>query len=187
MKYLRNKISFEISPNPDTADYQVRIFIDKRDVLGDEYLGLDPEPFFEQDFEQEGDLYIGRCLCGVEGCDDMLINVTFQNNMVLWRGDNGFNFQFDKHEYANTIDITKNDYSWEDKERRLERIISEILKHTEIENDFSFAWASTQFEENTITLSYHKESEQQLYHIAWDGKSEDDAIKSVIEFLKENS
>lgn len=56
-------------PNPETNDSEVRILIDDNDFLGNDYLGLDPPVFFDQQtFFQAGELMIGRCTCGCEGC-----------------------------------------------------------------------------------------------------------------------
>ena len=181
---MKNELSFKILESLDTDDYEVRIFIDKQDLLDDEHLGLDPTPFFEQDFDKEGTLYVGRCNCGVEGCDDITVDVSFEENSVTWRDNDQLKMVFDRNEYENLIYNAKNDYSWEDIKRKVERLINNILKNTQTKDGFTFAWASARMEEGQIALSYNKDSEQKLFYIEWDGEREENAIEMVNNFLK---
>jgi hypothetical protein len=40
-----NKLSFKILPCRESNDSEIRILIDDEDILGDDYLGLDPPAF----------------------------------------------------------------------------------------------------------------------------------------------
>lgn len=180
-----NKLSFKILPSPETNDHEVRILVDGQDFLGDNYLGLDPTSFFEQDFDKEGTLCIGRCTCGVEGCDDFTVNVSFNENSVSWTDSKQLDLLFDKTEYINLIIRAKNNHSWEDINRKVERITTDILKNSQTKNGYKFDWASARIHDKQITLSYSKDSDQKLFHIPWDGQSEKNVKQNTAQFLKE--
>ena len=188
-----NTIRFEIYPSEESNDHQVRIIIDDFDFLGNDYLGIDPPSFFKQkNLFEAGELLIGRCTCGCEGCDDYPIQVSLGENTIIWSDSNGLRLEFDKSEYENAVSVTKNDYSWEDKNRRVERYVSDLLRQTETKDKYIFNWASARIRENVITLSYSKQTgqksyeiDQRLFEIVWDGKSVESGIVGVEKFIKE--
>jgi hypothetical protein len=187
-----NTIKFEMYPSDESNDHQVRIIIDSLDFLGNDYLGIDPPFFFTQkNLFDTGELLIGRCTCGCEGCGDYHIEVSLNENSVIWSNSNGLRLEFDRTKYENTVSIAKNDYSWEDKNRRVERYVSDLLKQTKIKNKYIFNWASARIKENVITLSYSSQTGQMLFEILWDGESVESGIigaeKFIYEHKKQNS
>jgi hypothetical protein len=179
-----NKLSFNILSNSESNDSEIRILIDEIDFLGNDYLGIDPPAFFAQNnFEKNGVLMIGRCTCGSEGCDDFPITVKVEENIIIWTSENGFELIFYKENYLKTINLAKVDYSWEDLNRKVERLTTNILKNSETKNEFIFDWASTRIKLKNITLSYSKKGEQKLFEITWDGKSENDIETKATFFL----
>jgi len=192
-----NTIRFEMYPSEESNDHQVRIIIDDFDFLGNDYLGIDPPSFFEQkNLFEAGELLIGRCTCGCEGCGDYPVKVSLSENTVIWLDfviRDGLKLEFDKSEYENAVSVAKNDYNWEDKNRRVERYVSNLLKQTETKDKHIFNWASARIRENVITLSYSKqigqksfEIDQRLFEIEWDGESVESGIVRTEKFIKEN-
>ena len=165
-------IRFEISPSEDSNDHQVRIMIDHSDFLGGDYLGIDPPRFFAQgNLFEAGDLLIGRCTCGCEGCGDYPVFVSVNSNTITWSNLSGLKLEFDRAEYNKAIQTAKNDQSWEDKNRRVERVVSDLLRQTTTKDGYGFDWASARIKENCIMLSYSKNRDQKVFEIEWDGAS----------------
>ncbi|MDB5276159.1 MAG: hypothetical protein JWR61_1114 [Ferruginibacter sp.] len=182
-----NKISFKILPSSETNDHEIRVLIDNEDFLGDDYLGLDPPSFFEQDnFDKDGELMIGRCTCGVEGCCDYPVTVAVNQNTILWTNHNGLNLAFDKQDYDHSIGAAKNDYSWEDIKRKVERLTTNVLKKSQTKDNYNFNWASARIKDKQITLSYSKNGDQKMFDIAWDGQSDTNVEDNAKQFFKDN-
>ena len=183
-----NKLTFKILPSPESNDHEIRILIDGEDFLGGDYLGLDPPAFFSQEnFDKNGELMIGRCTCGCEGCSDFPITVVANENTISWTNNYGLNLLFDKTEYKSSITNAQNDHSWEDIKRKVERLTTDILKHSQTKDKYIFNWASARINERQINLSYSKNGEQKLFGIVWDGKTDNNVKKNAEEFLRENS
>jgi len=181
-----NNISFKILPSPATNDHEVRIFVDNEDFLGNNYLGIDPPSFFSQNnLDKSGELMVGRCTCGVEGCCDYPVTVSVNEKTISWTDNIGVNLLFDKTEYNNSITIAKNDHSWEDIKRKVERLATDILKHSKTKDNYNFDWVSTRIKDKYITLSYSKNDDQKLFDINWNGQSETDVEYKAKQFLKD--
>jgi hypothetical protein len=182
-----NKLSFNILPSPESNDHEVRIVVDDEDFLGSDYLGLDPPSFFSQDnFDKNGELMIGRCTCGVEGCCDFPVTVVVNQDNVLWTNNNGLNLVFERYVYDRSIDTAKNDYSWEDIKRKVERLATNILQQSETKDNYHFNWASARIKDKQITLSYSKNGDQKLFDIAWDGQTENNVEANAKQFFQDN-
>ncbi len=180
-----NSIAFKILPAVESYDHEVRILIDGNDLLGDDYLGLDPPVFFNQNnFFKTGTLMIGRCTCGCEGCSDYPVTVNVDNDHIGWTDNNGLNLEFQKADYEKAITETRNDYSWEDNNRQVERFVSELLKDTETKDSYTFDWASARIKENAITLSYSKNGDQKLFELPWEKQSIETGVTNAKHFLE---
>ncbi len=180
-----NKIAFKIIPSPSSNDHQVRIKIDEVDFLGEEYLGIDPFIFFLQEKNYiNGELLIGRCTCGCEGCGDYSVSVSLDGDVVIWSDLNGLTYEFKELEYKSAIKNIQNDHSWEDNNRRVERLVSDLLKQTKTKDNCIFDWASTRIKMKRITLSYSKNCVQQLFEIDWDGQSPESGLENVKRFIE---
>ncbi|MDR2967784.1 MAG: hypothetical protein LBU74_07535 [Methanobacteriaceae archaeon] len=107
-----NTIKFKMHLSYESNDHQVRIIIDNLDFLGKDYLGIDPPSFFAQkNLFETGELLIGRCTCGCEGCRDYPVEVSLNKNTIIWSNSSGLKLEFDKFEYENAIRIAENDHS----------------------------------------------------------------------------
>ncbi|MEL6826845.1 MAG: hypothetical protein AAFN91_11410 [Pseudomonadota bacterium] len=78
-----------------------------------------------------------------------------------------------------------NDASWEDINRRVERLIEQQLLDTKTDDELDFRWASARIKANVIYLSYANDSEQRLLEFSWDGKTEESALKRARSFRRE--
>lgn len=175
-----NQLAFIIKPSPETNDHELRVLIDGVDVLGEGYLGLDPPVFFRQDFEQAGELMIGRCSCGCEGCCDYPVSVRVDEKFVSWTADDGTVFHFDRTSYQTVLDRARQDHRWEDANRTAERIAGGLLTDTMTRNNARFKWASARIKPGYMTLCYEKKQEQEIFEIQW---TEGDIEASIGVFL----
>lgn len=179
-----NTVSFKILPCPESNDHEIRILIDEEDILGEDYLGLDPPAFFNQtNFDQNGELMVGRCSCGCEGCCDFPVTVQVQDNIIQWTNNNGLKLKFDKEKYLNAINSARIDFTWEDINRKVERLTTNILKNSETKSGYRFDWASARIKPQNITLSYSKNGDQKLFDISWDGQTETNIETKAKQFL----
>jgi hypothetical protein len=180
-------LSFHIIPSPETNDHQVRILMNSEDWLKNDYLGLDPPSFFQQETFVNGTLLVGRCNCGTEGCGDLIVDVNSDAHRVIWTTSDGVNFKFDKTEYLHVIESLKTDDSWEDTNRKAERLVSDIFYGSQTVDELPFEWASCRIEKNKICLSFNKDnSKQEILKFDWDGKTVNDAMNKAIDFLRSN-
>lgn len=175
-----NVLTFDIKPSPESTDHQIRIIIDENDWLNKDYLGIDPPEFFRQKtLFEDGELAIGRCICGCVGCDDVLVKTQFFENEVVWITESDTKFFFDQKDYLEVVRNASTDFSWEDLGRTVERLVSKIFDGKLIEKEYLFDWASTRIESKAINLSFTKMGEQKLYKFDWDGKTTDNAVKNA--------
>ncbi len=179
-----NKLSFKILPSPESNDHEIRILIDEKDILGEDYLGLDPPAFLKQtNFDQNGELMVGRCSCGCEGCRDFLVSVQVQDNIIQWTNNKGLKLKFDNEKYLYAINSARIDFTWEDINRKVERLTTNILKNSETKGGYRFDWASARIKLQNITLSYSKNGKQKLFEISWDGQTETNIETKAKQFL----
>ena len=183
-----NTLAFKIEPCLTAKDHQVRIIIDGKDWFDDDdILGIDPPGFFSQrGLLQGGNIIIARCGCGTVGCDDFEVAVERKSPAVFWHVREGFSFSFREGDYDRIIRAAASDHSWEDINRRVERLVSEILAETMTTEDFVFEWASARIAPEKITLSYIRNREQRLFDFVWDGKSPENALSGAIKFKNEH-
>ena len=180
-----NLLTFNIKPSTESNDHEIRIIIDGNDLLGEDYLGLDPPDFFRQKtLFENGELAIGRCICGCVGCDDVWVKVCFSDNDVVWTTERDEKFSFDKEDYLKCIKDTSTDFSWETLGRKVERLVSKIFVDKIIEGKYSFNWASTRISPNIVSLSFSSNGEQKLYHFLWNGETMDSAIENAQLFIE---
>src|SRR5438270_12430446 len=95
-----NALAFRIEPSPPSNDHEARVLIDGLDLLEKEDLGIDPPRFFAQlSLNAGGNLLVGRCGCGCEGCSDTTVHVQMEENQVVWTNANGLRLHFDRQQY----------------------------------------------------------------------------------------
>ena len=184
-----NTLKLNILPSTHTNDHQVRIEIDGEDYLPDE-LGIDPVSFFAQkELYTDGILRIARCDCGVEGCGDSGVIVEVGEKTVVWEVENENRLTFEKEEYFKYMKSISNNYSWENLERRVERLVGEILINTTHAIDYKYKWASSRIETGKIVISYEKKDDQgytkqELIRINWSGEDVEDALSNAEDLIQ---
>lgn len=181
-----NTLRFEIAPSRESNDHQVRIVVDREDWLGPRYLGIDPPEFFAQFSPAEKtELLVGRCGCGVVGCHDLRVAVSEYEDAVVWDAHDQGQLRFERDAYHNLIEQARSDFSWEDINRKAERLVSEIFLGCSLENGFTFNWVSARIKRNIVSLSFSKGREQRVLEFAWDGISIDSAISGARQFRRD--
>lgn len=175
-----NTLSFIASDSPETSDHQVRPHIDGADWLGDDHLGLDPPTFFRQpSLRSTGELIIGRCECGVIGCDDRTVVVDRDEHFVYWRTGSGGDVQFAKPEYIVELERAATDYDWESVGRTAERLVDTELGGMTTSDGYIFKWSSTRIRPDTLTLCFERDGDQRLSDLHWSGRANDDVITAA--------
>ena len=184
---MNNRLSFEISSSSESNDHQIRILIDEEDLVGEDYLGLDPPDFFRQkNLLKGGELIVGRCTCGVRECCDYSIQNSILEHNVSWLAEYPFDereISFSRNEYFNVVQKAAIDFSWEDHNRKAERLVSAIFEKQGVEHNETFDWASARIKQNIITLSFTDNFDQTLYEVEWDGTSPNNAVSNVKGYL----
>ncbi len=181
-----NILSFKTLESPESNDHQIRILIDGKDWLGDEYLGLDPPSFFKQPgLLSGGKTVVGRCCCGCEGCDDIIVNVEVTGHSVIWWPESGINPEFVLNQYLSTLESQKNDNSWEDINRKVERLVSEVFEGKVLKGNYSFKWASARIDKGKIKLSFEGGYDQKLFEIPWDSLDTQEAVAKAKKAINE--
>jgi len=181
-----NILGFNISESNESNDHQVRILIDRKDWLGENYLGMDPPALFSQAaLISGGNAVVGRCNCGCEGCDDVVVDIEITEHSVIWRSDNGLMLEFVLNQYLRTIEKQKNDYSWEDLNRTAERLVSEVFEGKELKGNYVFKWASARIEKGLVKLSFEGGYDQKLFAIPWDSKDPETAQSAALKAVNE--
>ena len=181
-----NALAFEILPSPSSNDHEVRIRIDGEDWLGKDYMCIDPPVFFAQkSLTEGGELLVGRCNCGCEGCDDVWVNSVKADKEVLWTNAKGLRLHFDREAYDKLICSASQDFSWEDTNRTAERLVSKVFQGILLDGGYSFAWASARVETGMMALSFNKSGKQQLLKFAWNGQKPEQALLDAKRFKEE--
>lgn len=181
-----NELQLKSGPCVESNDHQVRILIDRMDVLGEKHFGIDPPLFFEQpSLTKGGSALIGRCNCGCIGCDDIEVMIEIDNSRVTWNSSNAEKWIFEKDHYLKEIFERMNDFSWETPGRTAERLLTPIFEKLYfIEEGFKLNWVSSRFDPKRITISYSKDNQQQLLCFNWDGIHPGNAIDNSSEFIR---
>lgn len=185
-----NTLSFDIRPSEESNDHQVRILVDGKDFLGDQYLGLDPPEFFAQFNAPKEHLLIGRCTCGVVGCGDYPVSV-LRSTSVDWVVGGVVIAQFDLHEYDRAISTAANDHTWETQGRRIERLVGSKLAGAVTTDGYDFEWASTRFKPGALTLHFVKDKglptyAYRLVDVSWDGRTDESALQAAQRYVAEH-
>lgn len=182
---MANKFELKIEQSPTSNDHQVRIFIDDVDFLGENQLGIDPPYFFKQNsLFSGGQTIVGRCGCGCLGCGDLFTNIIFQDHFVIWQFSKELSFNFEKNCYLEMLDTKKNDYSWENVDRTVERLLTPIFEDLVFNSRFSFDWVSARCNHKQIILSYSFEGQQSGLCFDWDGITPEDALSRSEIFIQ---
>lgn len=176
------RLRIEVRSSPETNDHQVCLFADEQNVfdrLAKKAIGLDPDDLLTEPCRLlPGDpaeaCLIGRCECGVVGCDDVRIRIAEAGQVVIWSGlDRRFGtLQFEAAAYRLEVARALADHGWETPDRTAARRISETVDRAILAaQGLRFSWASGRVASSTFTVSLQLDPGpyQVLVHLAWDG------------------
>ena len=185
---------------------EVYPIVDGADIIHDgDDIALLAQDFFKQDFyTTDKPLLLGICGCGCLGCDDYYVEVSLQDNMVVWKDwHTDSEYCFDRLQYENALETTKRSCKekqlllYKKRERKAEKIVSKLLKGTKIGSRFCFKWVHASVKEQQIKVFYFDkiQTEQKTYVINWDGSKDynyfteswsyDTLVTSVKAFIRE--
>jgi len=186
-------LTFAFFPSESSNDHQARVIVDGRDIIeciDKEMLGIDPVEFFGQSsLRSSGELLVGRCSCGCVGCCDARVDTFWTDKHVTWRSQYPWmkEIVFDRSSFESSIEIASKDTSWENLERRVERMISRLDFDAFTRRGIIFDWASARFDKETIRLSFHQGREQEMFSVPWDHTNEALALSAVKGFIESHA
>ncbi|OBZ92684.1 hypothetical protein ADU59_25180 [Pararhizobium polonicum] len=184
--FTMSSLSYRILPNPDDNTHEVRLIVDGTDWIGEGHLGLDPPDLVSQlTEERRSRLILGRCGCGVLGCDDLVVDIKRTTRSVEWSCLNRKPIVFDTDHFDNQVRTLANDHTWEPVGRTVERRLTEIFSGKITDDGYVYDWSSTRIQPNLVIISVTKEGHQKLLEFSWDGESVVSALRRGGQFLRE--
>lgn len=181
-----NKLNIKCVASPETNDHQASILVDGVDWLGDDYLGLDPPRLFQQEtLLCGGRTIVGRCNCGCEGCDDVVVDIIINENVVKWQSPKGYVLTFNRSEYESEISTKSSDFSWEDSNRTAERLVNGVFDSTLLPGGWKYDWSSARMGKGKISLSFTLNDQQKLIEFGWDSEDPLTAEKRARQLKRE--
>jgi hypothetical protein len=197
------------------SDAQISIIIDGKDLLKEfehmgrpRFAGIDPETFLfrKEQYELEtnklnGTLLIGVCNeCFFEWCDDLLVEISTESNIVKWIivPYRNKEYLFDINDYAKEIvNLYKkfNSYEWEDKNLKIKRLCNEYIKEYKTKNgiDIEGVRILCMLDEDgndSDKLSNEMEiffyGQAPIQKVEWDGETLESVLKNLKTFAEQN-
>ena len=181
---MANTLTIAVKPPSGTNELQARPLIDGKDWLGPEVAGLDPA-MLEAELlgKSVGSLIVGRCWCGMIGCNDVKVEVARNKAYVHWSRSNGTGLVFIAARYDAELARFAQDKSWEPLERIVSREIEDLFRGTNIRRGFEFHSASTSSRE--VHLVFRKGERHKTLKFRWDGASLSNAVSQARLFREE--
>ncbi|WP_455272813.1 hypothetical protein [Rhizobium herbae] len=181
-----SSLSYQIIANPDANDHEVRLFVDGADWIGEGRLGLDPPDLVKQLIEDRRTrLIVGRCTCGVLGCDDVAVTQRATAKTVEWSCVERQPVVFDAEHFDSQIRALTKDHSWEPVGRTVERLLDEMFSGKMTDDGYVFEWSSTRNQPYLVVASVRKNQHQKLLEFSWDGETVANALSRAGRFLRE--
>jgi len=183
---VQRRLTIAVEASTETNDHQARLSIDGKDWLGSVIAGLDP-PMLKTELLDKGvgTLLVGRCWCGIIGCNDVKVEATRTERSVQWSGPGAALLRFNPAQYDAEVTRFAQDTSWETVGRTVEREVEHIFRGTTIRGGLVFEWASTRLQEGAVHLSFSKGCRHKLLKLRWDGANVADAINRAKLFRAE--
>jgi len=179
-----SRVAIVVKPNDASNDHEARILIDGADWLGVDVLGLDPPDLAKELLGAAVCVRVGRCSCGVEGCDDRTVNRTQLGDVVIWQAHKR-SLHFDRAQYEGEVERFVADQSWRPVERQVEYAVEGLFRNATLEARLTFQWASARIAKNLVHLSFQDGQEQRLLEFSWDGATVDSAVNRAQLFWNE--
>jgi hypothetical protein len=193
-------IEFRVLPSPETNDFEVRIFVDGRDLIEKHLpgmMGADPDDVlsFEHLAPRDAphETMIARCDCGIVGCGSVAATVSSEGDCVIWDVSGGYprhyRMVFEREQYLRALGQAIGDKSWETQARTAARLLSSLVDRDALAaHDLKYDWASDGNAEGMFTVSLlgPPSHHQVLVHTAWRGESPEQMAQTVAALLREH-
>lgn len=180
-----NSLSYRILPNSDDNTHEVRLIVDGADWIGEDRLGLDPPDLVGELTRTDRDrVIVGRCTCGVIGCDDLVVKVVRTADAVEWSCPDRSTIAFDVDRFDDLVGALAGDRSWEPLGRTVERELGAMFSGKVTDDGYAFDWSSTRFRPGVVVMSVTKGGQQKLLEFSWDDATLDSALKRGRQFLR---
>lgn len=181
-----SSLSYQILANPDDNTHEVRLIVDGADWIGEGHLGLDPPDLVKQLTEgNPSHTILGRCVCGVLGCGDLVVDLRRTSESVEWSCAGRKPVVFEAEHFDNQIRMLTEDHSWEPVGRTVERCLDQIFSGKATDDGYVFDWSSTRIRPDIVTISVTKYQHQKLLEFSWDGETVTSALTRGELFLRE--
>lgn len=156
--------------------YEVQPYIDGHKLLnGRDNIGLGPQEFLSRNkLLQDGELLLGICICGCEGCDDFLVTQEIKDEIVVWKTLYQYEevtYRFDLEQYKKALKALDRN-AIHCYEKTAERIAADLLKNTSPHYGYEFEKAIASANNRKITVFYGNGKAELSYVIDWNGKYE---------------
>jgi hypothetical protein len=178
-----------VRPSPEANDHEVCLFADEVslvELIAPDLMGLDPDDLLIEPCALRAHVLphpaiIGRCGCGIIGCDSVAVNIHAEDTRVIWTApDSAKRVQFDATQYAVELERALQDFSWEPPDRTAARLISRAVDRTSLaRRGFEFCWASGRSPEGmmTVSLLLRPGPYQVLVRLPWDGGDVEEIVR----------
>ena len=185
-----NRLGFRVK-TINEASFGIYAIIDDFNILRRDdvcpWIGLKAEKFFSQGSFFEGELWLGICCCGCEGCDDYKVKVTTHDGMIVWEDWHAdASYTFSRSQYEEALEKAKK--LWNEKQRQLcrnrertyrrreqkvEKGVKRLLSGTIIGGEYEFRSANASMEHGNIKFVYVKgnQTERKVYEMGWNGEA----------------
>jgi hypothetical protein len=184
--------AIRVRPSPETNDHEVCLMADGEDLvarLGSALMGLDPDDLLVEPCPLAVDgtprtVTVGRCECGVTGCDSVAVVISREGEVVTWSSTDGATrVRFDARQYSAEVARALGDFSWETQDRTAARLIARGMDRQALAAmGLRFIWASGRVEPRQMTVSLDLDGAYQvLVHVPWDaGRSAEEVAADVL-------
>lgn len=113
------------------------------------------------------------------GCDDRIVVVDRDDNLIYWRNDISGDLLFAIPEYTVELECASTDYGWESIGRTEERLVNAALAGRKTSDGYLFQWSSTRIRSDMITLCFERNGDQQLFDLCWSGRADEDLVTTA--------
>lgn len=196
-----NNIAFRVFSSADTNDHEVRIFVDGKPFIAEHWpdmMGLDPDDILANGElsprEEPHRAMVVRCGCGIAGCGNVTVRISYDADRVTWdswEGDPGQpaagNLTFARDQYLLAVKDAVEDHSWETPDRTAARILASLVDHDALAlKDLKYQWASGRIRDDMFVISLEGPEgwHQILVHVPWNKQSPEEIAREAADLLK---
>jgi hypothetical protein len=146
---------------------QIEILIDENNPFGKRF-GMFPLDFFSQDNHFfEGELQVGICGCSCYQCGDTFVNVSSNDDLIIWSYKDDIKYVFDKNKYTREINVFTKSYVPEELYLKVNTVILKELSNTITKEGYSYNMFRFYEYGYSIIIYFQKGTMEQKYYIYW--------------------